>query len=216
MAIESFRGKSVKISIMVEGDTERAFFVPLRNMLKSRLPGRMPKLDAAPYDGRIPTGSKLRTDVRNLLNGPEPADAVIALTDVYTGTREFVDAADARTKMLAWVGDEPRFYPHAAQFDFEAWLLPYWNVIQRLADHNKAASSGDPEKVNHNRPPSARIKEVFQAGKCRNHYNKVRDGNRILKGADLLIAANACSELRSFLNTILTLCDGPTVPDPPR
>src|SRR5580692_9881419 len=115
----------------------------------------MPRLDPFPYDGRIPREQKLRRVVENLLShGKPPSDAVIALTDVYTGTNDFNDAADAKQKMRAWVGSEPRFHPHAAQHDFEAWLLPYWSEIQRLAGHNKAAPPGAAEAVNHSHPPA--------------------------------------------------------------
>jgi len=34
--------------------------------------------------------------VENLLSGKDAYDVVIALTDVYTGSRDFVDAADAK------------------------------------------------------------------------------------------------------------------------
>jgi len=65
------------------------------------------------------------------------ANAVIALTDVYTGSDDFRDAADAKQKMKSWVDNHPDFYPHVAQHDFEAWLLPFWSDIQKLAGHNK-------------------------------------------------------------------------------
>ncbi|MGH9455208.1 MAG: hypothetical protein ACRD2O_14695 [Terriglobia bacterium] len=75
----------------------------------------MPRLDPDPYDGRIPTGERLRRTVDRLLRtGRPPADAVIALTDVYTGTRDFQDAEDAKRKMREWVGVNDRFFPHAA------------------------------------------------------------------------------------------------------
>jgi hypothetical protein len=83
------------------------------------------------YNGRIPKEDKLRRVVENLLQGVQPAEAVIALTDIYTGTRDFEDAADAKSKMRQWVGPNPLFHPHAAQYDFEAWLLPYWTDIQK-------------------------------------------------------------------------------------
>jgi len=137
-----------------------------------------------------------------------PADAVIALTDVYTGTGAFQSADDAKRKMREWVGVNDRFFPHAAQHDFEAWLLPFWSTIQRLAGHKMAAPSGSPETVNHNRPPSARIAEIFRAGACRDDYVKPRDAARILRENNLLVAAEACPELRAFLNTILGLCGG--------
>jgi hypothetical protein len=58
----------VKISILVEGKTEKAFKPFLITYLQTRLPGKMPKLDMVPYDGRIPTGEKLKRVVENLLN----------------------------------------------------------------------------------------------------------------------------------------------------
>ena len=110
--------------------------------------------------------------------------------------------------MREWVGGNDRFFPHAAQYEFEAWLLPFWSTIQRLACHNKAAPSRPPETVNFTRPPSIWIEEVFRAGACRGCYVKPRDADRILRDNDLLVAAGACPELRALVNTILHLCGG--------
>ena len=196
----------MKIAILVEGRTERAFKPHLHRFLQGRRTGPMPHLDFFPCDGRLYKGEKLRRTVDALLrNGKTPSDAVIALTDVYTGTKDFVDAADAKRQMRAWVGNNPRFYPHAAQHDFEAWLLPFWGDIQALAGHNKTAPSGSPESVNHSRPPSEHIREIFRIGTCRRAYSKTRDAGRILDGKDLTVAAKKCPELKAFLNTILTL-----------
>jgi len=204
----------MKIALIVEGKTEMAFVPCLRKFLNSRLAGAMPKLDVFPCDGRIPKGDKLRRVVENLLGGRNPADHVIALTDVYTGTTppEFTDAQDAKNKMRQWVGEEPRFHPHAAQYDFEAWLLPYWPTIQRLAKHNKSAPSGNPETVNHNKPPAYRIREIFEIGECGHSYVKRRDAARILRENDLSIAIDQCTELKAMINTILSLCGGPGIP----
>jgi hypothetical protein len=199
----------VKLIILVEGDTERAFMPTLREFLTNRLAGGMPRLSPHLYKGRIPKGKKLRRVVENYLN--EGVDAVIALTDVYTGTLDFIDAADAKAKLRQWAGGNPRFYPHAAQYDFETWLLPFWPAIQRLARYNQTAPTGAPETINHNNPPAHRLKAIFEAGKCRDSYVKPRDANRILRENNLLISANACPELKAFLNTILTLCGGATI-----
>lgn len=88
----------MRIAILVEGATEKAFESILRDFLKSRLQ-QMPKLKFISYDGRIPKAEKLKRSVENLLTGTDAYDAVIALTDVYTGTNDFQDAADAKTKM---------------------------------------------------------------------------------------------------------------------
>jgi hypothetical protein len=199
----------MKIAILMEGETERVFLPYLRQFLSPRLRGQMPRLISNKYDGRIPKQEKLKRVVEALLRGGNPdADHVIALTDVYTGSNDFQDAADAKQKMRGWVGPNDRFHPHVAQHDFEAWLLPYWADIQQLAKHNRTAPAGAPESVNHNRPPSYHLKEIFRTGKGPRHYTKARDAKRILLGKDLSVAAEACPELRAFLNTILTLSQG--------
>lgn len=200
----------MRIALLVEGKTEMAFMPSLRDFLKTRLQ-QLPRLDPKPYNGRIPKKEKLKRVVENHLT-IDNYDAVIALTDVYTGTNDFVDAEDAKRKMRQWVGDNPRFYPHAAQYDFEAWLLPFWSTIQKLAKHNKSAPSGAPEQVNHDNPPSRRIKKIFELGKCRDSYVKPRDAKRILEGNNLMDAALVCPELKAFLNTILLLCEGELIP----
>lgn len=198
---------SIKISILVEGDTEKAFFPKLREFLKSRLPvNTMPRLDPLPYDGRLPKDDKLKRVVTNLLSGKQPSDAVIALSDVYTGTPEFTDAQHAKQKMRGWVGNEPRFHPHVAHHDFEAWLLPFWKDIQKLSGSNRACPNAHPEHVNHGNPPAHVLIEVFRTGSKGKKYIKPINAARVLRDNDLLVAANACPELKAFLNTILTLC----------
>jgi hypothetical protein len=139
---------------------------------------------------------------------------VIALTDVYTGSNppEFRNAEDAKEKMRQWVGVEPRFHPHVALHDFEAWLLPYWASIQDLTGHNKKAPAGQPETVNHNNPPAYRIKEIFELGQCRDSYVKPRDAGRILSKNDLAVAVNECPELKSLVNTIISVSGGVIIP----
>ncbi|MDH5476820.1 MAG: DUF4276 family protein [Nitrospinota bacterium] len=199
----------MKISIIVEGETEKAFKLHLVKFLESRLSGNMPSLKFDVHRGSIPTNDKLRRVVQILLRGKQPADHVIALTDVYTGDEPpiFKDASEAKRKMTQWVGPEPRFHPHAAQHDFEAWLLPYWNDILKLAGHkSKKVPAVNPETVNHTKPPAFHIKEVFRNGGRRGQYSKPRDAGRILRENDLSVAIRQCSELKAFVNTILHVC----------
>ncbi|MEG3882126.1 DUF4276 family protein [Microcoleus sp. herbarium7] len=196
----------MKIAILVEGATEVAFREKLREFLQSRLEQKMPRLRFIQQHGGIPKERKLKGIVEKLLDN-DGYDAVIALTDVYTGKQDFKDANDAKEKMMTWVDNTPNFYPHTALHDFEAWLLPYWTTIQKLAKHNRSAPNGSPETVNHQQPPSYRIKEIFSSGQCRRDYNKVIDGKAILKKNDLMIAIQACPELKAFVNRIISLCD---------
>ena len=201
--------RGIKIAIIVEGQTERVFKESLLSFLKTCLP-HMPKLQFITYNGRIPKQEKLKRVVEKLL---EEVDHVIALTDVFTGPAartlpDFINAEDAKSKMRRWVGDDPRFHPHAAQHDFEAWLLPYWSKIQRIARHNKNAPPGPPESINHNKPPAYYIQDIFEIGGCRKSYVKPRDAKVILNGEDLIVAVRACPELKAFINTIISACEG--------
>jgi len=203
----------MRIALLVEGETEKVFLPYLRGFLEARLPGRMPRIEVFRYDGRIPKEGQLKGVVRRLLRDPKrPADAVIALTDVYTGTQDFTDAADAKAKMRRWVGDEPRFFPHAAQYDFEAWLLPYWNAIKQISGTTRPAIQGPPEQVNHDQPPANRLKEVFRLSAKGRYYVKTRDAARILRDQDLMVAIQACPELKTMVNTILEQCGGAAIP----
>lgn len=182
----------MKIAILAEGDTEKVFVPFVQRFLEQRgLAGKMPKLLPHIYDGRIPTGEKLKRAVALLTTGG--------------------DAADAKRKMIGWAAND-RFHAHVALHDFEAWLLPFWDDIKKLAKHNRSAPAGAPETVNHSKPPSKHLKEIFEAGKCRDSYVKARDAKRILEGKDLAIAAAACPELKSFLNTLLKLAGGALLP----
>jgi hypothetical protein len=95
-------GVTTRIAILVEGATEGVFKKALLRFLKVRMFANMPKLDFVVEHGRIPKEDKLKRVVLRLLN---KNDAVIALTDVYTGGahRDFTDAADAKAKMKNWV-----------------------------------------------------------------------------------------------------------------
>lgn len=68
-----------------------------------------------------------------------------------------------------------------------------------------------PEQVNHDNPPSFRIKEVFRTGSKGKSYSKIRDGLAVLRGQDLTVAISQCYELKLFVNTILSLSGGDPV-----
>ncbi len=126
----------MRITILCEGKTANSFKPCLNRFLRTKLAGKMPRLDFSVYNGAIPTKDKLQRRVSKLLNtGVKRQDAVIALTDVYP---DFPDAAEAKKLMRQWVGKEPKFYPHVALHDFEAWLLPYWGGVSKIWLRKKA------------------------------------------------------------------------------
>lgn len=209
--------ESVKIVIMVEGKTERAFKPTLVSFLATRLEGQMPALRPRAYDGGVPTGETLLRHVQNYLSGKDPADHVIWLTDVYVdkqnpGKGLWRTGDDAKKLARQWVGQEPRFHPHVALHDFEAWLLPYWDRIKDHAKTNRNAPSGAPETVNHQKSPAYHLHEAYMTGSEKRAYLKTKDPQAILRGQDLTKAIEACPELKAFVNTILRLSGGALIP----
>lgn len=194
----------MRIGLIAEGQTEKVFLNPLRTFLQPRVQ-EMPKFEPVCYGGRIPVEDKLKRDVDRLLS--KSCDEVIAVTDIYTGNKKvFEDAEEAKTKMRVWVGQNKHFHPHAAQFEFEAWLLPFWPRIQKLAGSTRSIPAPNPESVNHLKPPSKVLKEVFRNGNNGRDYVKTRDAMLILDQQDLMVSIAACSELKALVNTILRLC----------
>jgi hypothetical protein len=146
---------------------------------------------------------KLRRRVYLELRGPR-VKAVVGLIDVYP---DFSSAGKAKQFLREAVGDEPRFYAHAAQYDVEAWLLPYWDFICRRLGVRKAKPSAHPEQVNLERPPSQRLNELYRIARPPRKYVKPIEMATILRKQDLTIAANQCPELKGLLNTLLSLAD---------
>jgi len=66
----------------------------------------------------------------------------------------YIDAGDVKKKMQEWAGNNPKFYPHAAQYGFEACLIPFWHEIQRIADTAFRSRGASPEKIDHDNLPS--------------------------------------------------------------
>jgi hypothetical protein len=125
------------------------------------------------------------------------------LIDVYP---EFASAQEAKEFLRDAAENNPRFYAHAAQYEVEAWLLPYWDSICQRLKVQKKVPGQNPELVNHVRPPSEHLKELYRLAKTRpRKYIKTTERNAILRGKDLTIAANQCPEFKALLNTLLQL-----------
>jgi hypothetical protein len=67
-----------------------------------------------------------------------------------------------------------------------------------------------PEEINHGKPPSRLLSEVFVKGR-RTRYLKTRDAAAILKDQDLMISIQACPELKALVNTILRILEEPEI-----
>lgn len=203
----------MKISLIVEGESEKIFLDAIRNFLKPRCLGPIPKLNPVILNCDVPPRHELLKIVRALLL--DQGNRVIILTDVK-GQNSFNDAQDAIAQIESRLSGLPELnvqvFVHAAQYELEAWLIPFWPQIQKLAHSKRPKPSTPPERINNLKPPSKLLSEVWRTGNGNNKkYSKVLDLRRILNGQDLEHASKECPTLKSFLNRLLTLSGAPTL-----
>jgi hypothetical protein len=192
------------IVLLVEGDTEAALKQHLKAFLDKRARAAGQPRVRLQTRGEVNLAPhKFKHRVKLELRAPS-VTAVVGLIDVFP---RFQDAAQAKVH-LAQLADHPGFYAHAAQFDVEAWLLPYWDDICRRVGVHQAPPGSNPEAVNHVNPPAYRLQELYRRAKPRpRKYVKTTEMFDILQGKDLTVAASRCPEFKALLNTLLTLSD---------
>jgi hypothetical protein len=196
----------MKISFIVEGESERIFLRAVHEFLRARCQaGKSPRIIARPLNSNVPPRGKLIKIVRDELQ--DGVDAVIILTDVK-GPGNYFDAGDAISKIEASLDGLEQLnvcvFVHAAQHELEAWLIPFWPRIQSLLNSDIRKPATPPELLNHDKPPSRRLNEVFLRAK-RIRYSKLIHLESILKGQDLATSANECPGLKALLNRVLAI-----------
>lgn len=194
----------MRIACIVEGDSEKEFLKAIRRFLQARCePGKLPKLVARPLNSNVPPRGRLLKLIKKEFN--DLADIVIVLTDVK-GRNQYKDAKDAVAQIEASLDRLPELnkqvFVHAAQYELEAWLIPFWPRIQSIFNTTATRPQKKPEEINHNRPPSKLLAEVSRTSK-RQRYSKTLHLESILKDQDLAVSANECPGLKELLNRIL-------------
>jgi hypothetical protein len=190
------------VILLVEGKTETALKDKLKEFLDDRARREnKPRVRFQTKDIMSLSRERLGRRVELEVNRPG-VTAVVGLIDVYPNFR---DAEQAKRFLREAVGNEPRFYAHAAQFDVEAWLLPYWDAICKRIGVQQARPGANPEQVNLENPPSKRLEQFYRRAKPPRRYIKQVEMTAILRDKDLTVAAAQCSEFKAFLNTLLML-----------
>jgi hypothetical protein len=190
------------IVVICEGATEAALAGGLREYLRARIGGSR----NVGVTTRSLKGPTLRSKLaRVALHALDQQDTVgvIALSDVYPSHEDAKQTKDALRRFAGPVGKDPRFRPHAAQFEVEAWILPFWDEIAKGLRVKAARLGANPEQVNGQTPPSQHLKELFR--KARRDFDKIIDGPNWLTAERLQHAAQCCPELRAFLSSLLEL-----------
>ena len=150
------------IVLLVEGDTERALKDHLKAFLDQRADAEgksRVRLETRPEVGH--TKGRFRNRVRLELDKPG-VTAIVALIDVFPN---YADASAAKADLAEKAGNAADFHAHAAQYDVEAWLLPFWGDICRRVGVTQSAPGNNPEQVDQNTPPAYRLKELYWLAK---------------------------------------------------
>lgn len=194
------------IFLLVEGETERALTRKIKEFLDKRAeahgqPKSALKSRKIKSIKPVPLGKQIELQLRT-----SGVTAVVALLDVYP---DFKHANEAKRFLLNAARSADSFYAHAAQYDVEAWLLPFWDDICKRIGVKQKSPGHNPEQVNRTKPPSYHLKELYKRAKPPRKYSKTLEMPAILKNKDLAKSADACPELKKLLNTLLKLSNLP-------
>lgn len=191
----------MKIVVICEDRTEAALKEGLREYVQARAIGKRCGIKILQLEGHI-FQKKLQTTVKLSVANPD-VSGVVVLTDVYP---KFKNAADAKSKLSRKVQDAcppGKFRAHAAQFELEAWLLPFWDKIAKKLKVNAQAPGAKPEQVNNEKPPSKHFEELFRRSPKKCSFQKAIEARTWLTAKNLEIASQTCPELKSFLDSLL-------------
>ncbi|MCH7719816.1 MAG: DUF4276 family protein [Planctomycetes bacterium] len=125
---------------------------------------------------------------------------IIVLTDVYPASSA-QEVMGKINRLVAEAAPKAPCRTHVAQFDVEAWAMPFWDEIAASLGFEASRPRAKPEDINHKNPPSKRLRALYRrAGYA---YDKVRDGRKWLTADRLERAAKDCPQLKDFLNSLL-------------
>ena len=199
----------MKIVVVCEGATEEALKQGLREFVQNRAEGvGRVGIETRSLDGPLFRKKLARLVELNLAKSD--VLGVVALTDVYPVFGNAKEAKDALRRFAGSGQAEAKFHPHAAQFELEAWILPFWPQIAKHLGVNAAPPGAQPEAINNQRPPSHHLKDLY--AKAKQRYEKVIDAAKWLTAERLGTAAGHCPELKSFLNSLLELASADKLP----
>jgi len=200
------------IVLLVEGSTEKALTNKIKEFLDecAQTHGH-PKVALKPKPLMSTRTDELARRIRLELHDPRVM-AVVGLIDVFPNFRNAEEAKSYLRHAAEQVGGVDRFHAHAAQYDVEAWLLPYWDDICRRVGVKQRHPGKNPEGVDDTSPPSHHLMELYLRAKPPRKYRKALEMPAVLRGQDLTVSAKACPEFKSLLNTLLMLSDLPLLP----
>jgi hypothetical protein len=136
---------------------------------------------------------------------------VIALLDLYGPTfyPEHLKSSEERriwgTKHLKDHLEDPRYRPHFAVHEVEAWILAQPDILDPKVRRKLPGKAVNPEVVNSNQPPAKLLDDIYSEvfGKG---YKKVVEGNKLFSKLDPEIVYEKCPAFKALADDLLRFC----------
>ncbi len=198
----------MKIVVLCEGYTERDIVSDLfARWLNPRVTERV-GFKAVRFNGwkQLVDDAPMKAELH--LRDPKVL-GVIALLDLYGPTfypPDKRDAASRREWGMKYLKDQhpdPRYRPHFAIHEVEAWLLPQPDLFDsRVA---KKLPGKTPEEVNFNEPPAKLLDRLYNEALKRD-YKKVVEGTKLFRSLDPAMVYAKCPAFKALADDLLDLC----------
>jgi hypothetical protein len=210
-----------RLIFIVEGDSEKEFVdTTLRNYLAERSVYNISCYKISKTNGGLTSYGQFKNDVKRAVN--EANVLVTTLIDFYALPQDFpgfkdVDIYKSKTDKVTHIEEEiskdimgqvnhPALLPYIQLHEFEALTFTTLKGFREYFDEDdtnfsqleKLILSDDmPEDINGENPPSKRLKKMIKG------YNKVVDGNSIIRTNGIELVIQKCPRFRNWINSVV-------------
>jgi len=136
---------------------------------------------------------------------------VVALLDLYGPTFYPPSQTDATSRRdwgrshLQSMLQDPRYRPHFAVHEVEAWILAQPELLDSKVRKKLPGNAEAPETVNFNEPPAKLLDRLYNEV-FRKNYKKVVEGTKLFAKLDPEVVYAKCPSFKALADDLLALC----------
>jgi hypothetical protein len=202
----------MKFVLLVEGETERRSLPEFLGRGLNQQLNKKVGIDTIDMRGWSNFTKEVRKRTHTHLDSPRANSiiAVIGLLDLYAPTfypnlkASSDEKHDWAVNHFESLVDRARFRMFFAVHEIEAWILSQPNLLPQPVQSSLPGSIAHPETVNHDQPPSHRLKQAYR-DKLKTTYKKTTDGVNSFRQLDPAVVAQKCPRFHQMLNEMLAL-----------
>jgi hypothetical protein len=200
----------MKIVVLCEGYTERAVVSDLfSRWLNPKVTERI-GFKPVRFNGwkQLVDDAPKKADIH--LRDPKVL-GVVALLDLYGPTfyPDHLKNAEERrvwgTNHLSKQFENPRYRPHFAVHEVEAWILAQPTILDSKVRKKLPGKAQNPEEVNSTTPPAKLLDQIYSEvlGKG---YKKVVEGTKLFSKLDPEVVYTKCPAFKALADDLLSFC----------